>query len=187
MTNSIGDIEESKCIFVIGSDTSSQHPLIASRIIRAREKGATVIVADPREIHLTLFADLHLPLKPGTNVALVNAMAKAILERELEDKEFLALRVEGLEEFKEPLEECSLEDAEKITGVPAGDIEKAALMYARAEASAIVYAMGITQHTAGTDNVLSLANLALLTGNVGKPGTGVNPLRGQNNVQGACD
>jgi len=187
MTNSIADLEESKCIFVVGSDTSSQHPLLASRILRARDRGAKLIVADPRAIHLTLFADLHLPLRPGTNVVLANAMAKVILDRGLEDEEFLAIRVNGLEEFREALKDISLQEAEEITGVPAEDIEKAALMYAQAEASAIIYAMGITQHTTGTDNVLSLANLALLTGNVGKPGTGVNPLRGQNNVQGACD
>ena len=187
MTNSISDIEESKCILVIGSDTSSQHPLIAARIIRAKEKGAKLIVADPREIHLTLFADLYLPMRPGTDVALANALAKVILDQKLEDKDFLAQRVEGLEEFTQALKDFSLQDAEGITGIPAEDIEKAAVTYAQAEASAIIYAMGITQHATGTDNVLSLANLALITGNIGRPGTGVNPLRGQNNVQGACD
>ena len=187
MTNSIADIEQSRCIFVIGSDTSSQHPLIASRIMRAKDKGAKIIVADPREIQLALLGDLYLPLRPGTNVALVNAMAKVILDRGLENKDFLAQRVEGFDVFKEALKDFSLDEAEKITGVPAKDIEKAAVMYAESGASAIVYAMGITQHTTGTDNVLALANLALITGSIGRPGTGVNPLRGQNNVQGACD
>jgi len=187
MTNSISDLEESKCIFVIGSDTSSQHPLVARRIIRAKEKGAKLVVADPRRTHLAGFADLYLPLKPGTDVALMSAMAKVILEQGLEDKEFIEKRTEGFEGFKESLESVSLKEVGEITGVPAPDIEKAALMYARSEASAIVYAMGVTQHTTGTDNVLATANLAMLTGNVGKPGTGVNPLRGQNNVQGACD
>ena len=187
MTNSISDIEEASCIFVIGSDTSSQHPLIASRVMRAKERGAKLIVADPRRIHLALFADVYLPLRPGSEVMLLGAMAKVIVDEGLLDEEFVRGRTEGFEEFRESLKLFSLERVQDITGVPAEDIRNAALLYARAERSAILYAMGITQHSHGTQNVLAVADLAMLTGNIGKPGTGVNPLRGQNNVQGACD
>jgi formate dehydrogenase major subunit len=187
MTNSVPDIAESDCIFVIGSDTMSQHPLIAERILMAKEKGAKIIVADPRSIHLSRFADLHMKQKSGSDVALMNGMMKCILNHGVEDKAFISERTEDFEKLKEVLDNVSLEEVEKITGVSKEDIEKAALLYAEAKASCIIYAMGITQHTTGTDNVLSAANLAMLTGNIGRPGTGVNPLRGQNNVQGACD
>ncbi len=187
MTNSVPDLEEAKCFFIIGSDTMSQHPLIARRLMMAKEKGAKIILADPREIQISRFADLHLKHRPGSDVALINGMMKYILDQGLEDKDFISERTEDFESLKEVLEKVSLEEVEQITGVPAKQIEEAASIYAQAESSAIIYAMGITQHTTGTDNVLSLANLAMLTGNLGKPGTGVNPLRGQNNVQGACD
>ena len=187
MTNSVPDLEEAKCFFIIGSDTMSQHPLIARRLMMAKEKGAKIILADPREIQISRFADLHLKHRPGSDVALINGMMRYILDQGLEDKDFISERTEDFESLKEVLEKVSLEEVEQITGVPAKQIEEAASIYAQAESSAIIYAMGITQHTTGTDNVLSLANLAMLTGNLGKPGTGVNPLRGQNNVQGACD
>lgn len=187
MTNSIADLEQADCIFVIGSDTTSQHPLIASRIVMAEERGAKIIVADPRGIQLASLADVHLQQKPGSDVALLNGMMKVIIDRGLEDKEFIEGRTEGFEELAEMVQDYPLAKVESITGVPADDIEKAAVIYAEAESSAIIFAMGITQHTTGTDNVMSAANLAMLTGNVGKPGSGVNPLRGQNNVQGACD
>lgn len=187
MTNSVADIEEADCIFIIGSDTTSQHPLVGRRIARAKEKGARVILADPRAVHLSKFADVHMKHRPGSDVALLNGMMKSILDRGLEDKAFISERTEGLGQLKEVLDNISLDEVEKITGVSKEDIEKAAEIYAQAKSAAILYAMGITQHTTGTDNVISLAHLAMLTGNIGRPGTGVNPLRGQNNVQGACD
>ncbi|HUV55660.1 MAG TPA: formate dehydrogenase subunit alpha, partial [Dehalococcoidales bacterium] len=187
MTNSIPDIEEANCIFIIGSNTSSQHPLIATRIWAAKEKGAKIIVADPRKIQLCEIADIYLPMKSGTDVALLNGMMKVIIDQGLEDKEFIKERTEGFDELLKTLEKVSLAEVADITQVPAEDIEQAAKIYAQAERASIIYSMGITQHTTGTDNVMSTANLAMLTGNIGKPGTGVNPLRGQNNVQGACD
>jgi len=187
MTNSISDIEEADCIFIIGSDTMSQHPLIARMVMIAKEKGAKIILADPRRVQISRFADLHLRHKPGSDVALVNGMMKYILDNGLENKAFISERTEDFEKLKEVLHSLSLDEVEKITGVAKGEIEKAALLYAQAKEGCIIYAMGITQHTTGTDNVLSMANLAMLTGNIGRPGTGVNPLRGQNNVQGACD
>ncbi|MBA7560268.1 Formate dehydrogenase H [subsurface metagenome] len=187
MTNSVPDIEEANCIFIIGSNTSSQHPLIATRIWAAKEKGARIIVADPRKIQLCEIADIYLPMKSGTDVALLNGMMKVIIDQGLEDKEFIKERTEGFDELLKILEQVSLAEIAEITQVPAEDIEKAARIYAQAERASLIYSMGITQHTTGTDNVMSTANLAMLTGNLGKPGTGVNPLRGQNNVQGACD
>lgn len=187
MTNSIDDLEQATCILVIGSDTTSQHPLIARRITRAKERGASLIVADPRAIHISHQADILLPLYPGSEVALLNALIKVILDFSLEDLDFIARRTEGIESLKTSLADYTLEEAERATGIPAEDIKRAALLYAGAERGAIVYAMGITQHITGTDNVTAVANLAMLTGNLGKKGTGVNPLRGQNNVQGSCD
>jgi len=187
MTNSIEDFEVTDCVFVIGSNTTECHPIIGSAIKLAARRGAKLIVADPRSIELTELADIHVPQRSGTDVALINAMMRVILEEGLADEQFIAERTEGFEELRGAIGPCTPQLAEKITGVPADDIVCAARMYAQAGAASIVYSMGITQHTTGTDNVLSLANLAMLTGNVGKPGTGVNPLRGQNNVQGACD
>ena len=188
MTNSIEDFDLADCIFVIGSNTTECHPVIGSATKRAAASGdATLIVADPRAIELAGFAAIHLRQTGGTDVALVNAMMRAILHEGLEDASFIAERTEGFDAVRRAVEPYTPELAEKITGVPADDIVRAAALYARADAASIVYSMGITQHTTGTDNVLSLANLAMMTGNVGRPGTGVNPLRGQNNVQGACD
>ena len=188
MTNSIADIEESDCIFVTGSNTTEAHPVLALRIERAvRERGAKLIVADPRRIDLVRFSCLHMRQRSGTDVALFNAMLHVIISEGLCDEAFIAERVEGFEELRACVKDCTPELAEPITGVPAEEIRDAARTFARAERAAIVYSMGITQHTTGTDNVLALANLAMLTGNIGRGGTGVNPLRGQNNVQGACD
>ncbi|MCP4375160.1 MAG: molybdopterin-dependent oxidoreductase, partial [bacterium] len=187
MTNSIEDFDVTDCIFVIGSNTTECHPIIGSAIKRAVARGAKLIVADPRKIELTGPADLHMAQRSGSDVALINAMMNVIMEDQLADEQFVSERTEGFDEFRAAVAPCTPELAEKITTVPADDIVRAARMYANANAASIVYSMGITQHTTGTDNVLSLANLAMLTGNVGKPGAGVNPLRGQNNVQGACD
>ena len=187
MTNSQEDVEEADVIFVIGSNTTEQHPLIARRIIRAVKSGATLIVADPRAIELTEYAELYLDHRPGSDVALLNAMMNVIIEEDLDDKEFITKRTEGITILKETISNYSPEYSEPITGVPADKIRKAARIYGKAEKAAIFFSMGITQHTTGVDNVVSVANLAMLTGNIGKPGVGVNPLRGQNNVQGACD
>jgi len=188
MTNSIEDFDVTDCIFVIGSNTTECHPVIGSAIKRAvLRRHIPLIVADPRAIELTEFSTIHLQQKNGTDVALINAMMHVILAEDLADKKFIAERTENFEELRRAVEPYTPQMAEEITSVPAEDIIRAARIYAKAGAASIVYSMGITQHTTGTDNVLSLANLAMLTGNVGKPGSGINPLRGQNNVQGACD
>ncbi len=188
MTNSIAEIEGADCILVTGSNTTEAHPIIALRIKAAvRRRGARLIVADPRRIDLVRFAHLHLRQRPGTDVALFNAMMNVILSEGLWNAQFVAERTEGFQELRGCVAAYTPERAEAITGVPADDIRAAARTFARAERASIIYSMGITQHTTGTDNVLALANLAMLTGSVGRHSTGVNPLRGQNNVQGACD
>lgn len=185
MTNSIADIAQSDCIFVIGSNTMEQQPLIGRSIIRAKEKGAKIIVADPRFSTTAKLADIYVPFRPGTDVALMNSMMYWILEEGKEDKEFIAERTKGFDELKEVVKNYA--DVQEITTVPPDLVKEIAMTYADADATALIYSTGITQHTTGTDNVLSTSNLAMLTGNIGRPGTGVNPLRGQNNVQGACD
>ncbi|MBI2915070.1 MAG: formate dehydrogenase subunit alpha [Firmicutes bacterium] len=187
MTNSIEEIDLSRCIFVIGSNTMEAHPVIGYRIHRARLKGATLIVADPRRVGLAREADIFLQVRPGSNIALLNAMMHVIVKEGLHDVRFVEARTEGFEGLLRSLSSCTPEEAERLTGVPRDDIQKAGRAFAGSGASSIFYAMGITQHATGTRNVLAIANLAMLTGNVGRPGTGVNPLRGHNNVQGACD
>jgi formate dehydrogenase alpha subunit len=188
MTNGIGELRYADCIFVTGSNTTEAHPIIGLEVKAAVKKhGATLIVADPREIDLVGTAALHLRQRSGTDVALFNGMMNVILSEGLEDGEFIEKRTEDFEKFKAVIMEYTPERVEKITGVAKDKIIQAARLYARSERASIIYSMGITQHTTGTDNVLSLANLAMVTGNVGKRSTGVNPLRGQNNVQGACD
>ena len=187
MTNSIDEIEGAQCIFVIGSNTTETHPLIGSRIIKAKEKGAQLIVADPRKIHLAAYADIFVRQNLGTDVALINGIMNVILKEGWHNYTFIKERTEGFEEFQKVVEGYTPERVEEITGVHAEDIRRIAEAYARSESSAIVYAMGITQHVTGVDNVKSLANLAMLCGHMGRENTGVNPLRGQNNVQGACD
>jgi len=188
MTNSIDELKNAACIFVIGSNTSEAHPVIALNIKEAVVKnGAHLIVADPRAIDLVRFSKLHVAQKPGTDVALINAMMNVIISEKLLDTDFINERTEGFDAMAEALKDFTPEKAEEITTVPAEKIRQAARIYAGALTASIVYSMGITQHTTGTDNVLSLANLSMLTGNLGKESTGVNPLRGQNNVQGACD
>jgi formate dehydrogenase alpha subunit len=188
MTNSIDDLETAGAILVIGSNTTENHPIVGIRIKRAvMEYGAKLIVAEPRKIRLVDFADQWIRHKPGTDVALLNGMMNVILEEGLADEAFIEKNTEGFEEFRKVVRQYTPGKASQICGVAPDDIRAAARTFATAETAAIVYAMGITQHTTGVDNVLSLANLAMLTGNMGKAGTGVNPLRGQNNVQGACD
>jgi formate dehydrogenase alpha subunit len=187
MTNSVPEFEDTKCFLIIGSNTTEAHPLVATRVMRAQRKGAKVIVVDPRDIQIAKLADIHLQHRPGTDVACLNGIMHVIVKENLYDREFVNERTEGFEELKGTVADYTPDRVEEITGIPAADLVEAAQIYAKAESAAILYAMGITQHTTGVDNVLSCANLAMLTGNVGKPGTGVNPLRGQNNVQGACD
>ncbi len=188
MTNSIGEIQNADCIFVIGSNTTENHPVIALQVKAAvRQKGAKLIVADPRRIELVDYAHLWLSQKPGTDAALINGMIHAILSRGWQNQAFIEERTEGFDSPGRVGEEYTPEAVEKITGVPAADIVEAARLYAQSSNSSILYAMGITQHVAGTNNVLALANLAMVAGQIGKPFSGVNPLRGQNNVQGACD
>ena len=187
MTNSINEIEGADVIFIIGSNTTEQHPLIGDRVLRAITKGAKVIVADPRQTQVAKLSSLYLMHKPGTDVALLNGMMNVIITEGLEDKKFIAGRTEGFEELKKTVASYTPERSAEITGVPKESIIEAARIYAWSKKSIIVYSMGITQHTTGVDNVMSCANLAMLTGNVGKEFTGVDPLRGQNNVQGACD
>jgi len=189
MTNSIKDIADSKCVFVLGSNTFEQHPLIARSIVRARESGGKVIVADPRFTPTARQADLYMPFVSGTDVAILNGLMQEIIRNGREDKEFIANRTKDYENLKEVVmqETYSLENVSKISGIPVESLRTAAEWIATADAAALIYSMGITQHTVGVDNVKSTANLMMLTGNLGKPGSGVNPLRGQNNVQGACD
>jgi formate dehydrogenase alpha subunit len=187
MTNSVAEIEDAKAMLVIGSNTTENHPIIALRMKEAVRRGAKLIVADPRKITLTKHATLWLRHKPGTDSVLLNSIMHVILEEGLEDKKFISERTEGFAEFADSLKEFTPEFGEQVTGVPADDIREAARLFATAENAGIYYAMGITQHVMGTNNVHAVGNLAMVTGNLGKPAAGVNPLRGQNNVQGACD
>jgi len=188
MTNSVPEFSEhTQCFLITGSNTTEAHPLVASHVMEAQERGAEVIVVDPREVQIARLADIYLRVRPGTNVAWLNGLMNVIISEGLEDKTFVEERTEGYEELKQVVMEYTPERVEGITSIPADDLRKAARMYATSKPAAILYAMGITQHTSGTDNVKSCANLAMLTGNMGVAGGGVNPLRGQNNVQGACD
>jgi formate dehydrogenase major subunit/formate dehydrogenase alpha subunit len=187
MTNSIPEIENHDVIFVIGSNTTETHPIVGLRMKKAVRRGADLIVADPRKIDLVRFSSLWLQHRPGTDVALLNSIMHLIVKEDLIDKKFIEERTEGFESFKDSLNEFTPEVGERITGVPKENIVKAALLYGDAVRPGIYYTMGITQHTHGTENVFAIANLALMTGNLGRESTGVNPLRGQNNVQGATD
>jgi len=187
MTNSIPELEDSDCILITGSNTTEAHPLVASWILKAKEKGAKLIVIDPRGTQIARYADIFVRQRLGTDVAWINGLMHIILKEGWEDKEFIETRTEGFEELKKELEKYPPEKVEEITGISQADLRAMAETYAKAEKGSIVYAMGITQHITGTENVLSLANLTMLTGNIGRLSTGVNPLRGQSNVQGACD
>ena len=189
MTNSIADIaDDAQTFFIIGSNTTENHPVIGSRIRQAvRQRGAKVIVADPRKIPITEVAVLHLQHRPGTDIALLNGLMNVLIEEDIYDREYVAERTEGFADLKATVARYSPDVAANITGVPASDIRQAARILAENSPAALLYAMGITQHTTGHQNVLSCANLQMLLGNVGVAGGGVNPLRGQNNVQGACD
>ncbi|WP_020675885.1 formate dehydrogenase subunit alpha [Geopsychrobacter electrodiphilus] len=187
MTNSLSCFEETDLIFVIGSNTTEQHPLIGSRILQAVQRGARLIVADSRKIRLSRHADLHLRHQNGSDVALLNGMMRQILQDGLEDRAFIEGRTENFAELQQSLDPFTPDQVAHITGLQSGQIIDASRLFAGADKAMLVYAMGITQHSHGVDNVRAVSNLALLTGNLGRPGTGINPLRGQNNVQGACD
>lgn len=187
MTNSLSCFENTDLVFVIGSNTTEQHPLIGSRILQALQRGTKLIVADSRKIQLAEHADIHLRHHNGSDVALINGMMRQILFDGLEDKGFIEQRTENFPALRDSIEPFTPEYVAAITGLEEQQIIDAAQLYAQAAKAMIVFAMGITQHTHGVDNVRALSNLALLTGNLGRPGTGINPLRGQNNVQGACD
>lgn len=189
MTNSMEDVaNQAAAIFIIGSNTTEQHPVFGTRIRQAvLRRGAKLIVADPRKIDITEFATLHMRLKPGTDIALLNGLMYIILEKGYEDKEFVANRTENFDEFKANVMQYTPEVASEITGVPVEQLYEAAEILGTSKPGAVLWAMGITQHIVGVQNVRTCANLQMLLGNLGVPGGGVNPLRGQNNVQGACD
>ncbi len=189
MSNSIEDVtQKAKVFFVIGSNTTEQHPVIGMKIRQAvKQRDALLIVADPRRIPLVDFATLHLQHKPGTDIALVNGLMHLILKNGWEDKAFIEERTEGFEEFKAVIEQYPPDLVSEITGVPEGLLYEAAQIIGQNKPMAVMWAMGITQHIKGVYNVMTLANLQMLLGNMGVEGGGVNPLRGQNNVQGACD
>jgi formate dehydrogenase major subunit len=185
-TNSFEDIESARTILVCGANPTENHPIVGARIKQAALRGARLIVIDPRAIELTRYAILHLPLRPGTNVPLLNAMTCAILDEGLQDRDFLKERSAGLGEFQQFIQSWSPERAAPLCGVEARQIREAARIYAREKPSLCIHGLGVTEHTQGTEGVMCLVNLALLTGNIGMPGAGINPLRGQNNVQGSA-
>jgi len=187
MTNSISEIGDAACILAIGTNTSEDHPVIALEIKRAVDSGGKLIVANPRRIGLVDIAEMWLQQHPGTDVPLLMGMMRVIVDEGLADMAFINERCEDFAAFKESLRNFNLDEVARITGVPQEKIVAAARIYAANKPASILYSMGITQHTHGTDNVMATANLAMITGNMGKPSSGVNPLRGQNNVQGACD
>jgi len=187
MTNSISEAVKSDIILVTGSNTTETHPIIGAAIRRAVQNGTRLIVAEPRQIDLCKEAEIFLQIKPGTNVAFLNGMMKSVLEAGLENKEFMEAHTEGGEEFLYGMQSVSVGECADICGISENDLREAAKLYAEAGSGAIYYSMGVTQHSTGTDGVKSVANLAMLCGQIGREGCGVNPLRGQNNVQGACD
>ncbi|HDZ20350.1 hypothetical protein LCGC14_0019520 [marine sediment metagenome] len=187
MTNSINEVMGAACILAVGTNTTAAHPVIGLQMKKAVARGTKLIVANPKEIDLCRFAHLFLQHRPGSDVALLMGIMRVIVDEGLFDKAFIDERCENFEAFKASLDDFDPQFVSQTTGVPWEKIQQAARLYATEKPASLFYAMGITQHTHGTDNVLATSNLALLTGNVGKPSTGVNPLRGQNNVQGACD
>lgn len=187
MSNSIVGIEDTDLVFVFGYNPADSHPIVANRVIKAKQKGAKIIVCDPWKIETARIADMHLALKNGSNIALLNAIGHVIIEEDLYDHAFVAARTEGFAEYRIIVAGYTPDSVEVVTGVSAQDIRQAARLYAQAERATILWGMGVTQFYQGVETVRSLTSLALLTGNLGKPSVGVNPVRGQNNVQGACD
>ena len=187
MSNSIGDIENSRCLLIFGYNCADSHPIVARRVIKAKDKGAKIIVCDPRKIETARIADQHLQMNNGSNMALVNAFAYVLLEEELYDKEYVARYATGLEEMREVVKDYAPEAVEELTGLTAAQIRQAMRTYAASPTATIMWGMGVTQFGQAVDVVKGLASLALLTGNLGREAVGVGPVRGQNNVQGACD
>lgn len=188
MTNSVNEIEDAEVIFVIGSNTTEQHPVIGMRILNAvKKKGAKLIVVDPRKTRLAEYATIYAPIVPGSNLAILNGILHTIVAEQLENKAFIESFTEGYPDFRPSIEAYSPEVVAPIAGVPADTIREIARLYAGAKTATIVFGMGVTQHITGTKNVGALSNLALITGHIGKESTGINPLRGQNNVQGSSD
>jgi len=187
MSNSIPEIEDTKLLFIFGYNGADSHPAVARRIVRAKQKGAKIIVTDPRVIEAARIADIHLQIKGGTNQLVLNTLANVMINEGLCDEQFIAERTKDFEEFKKIVEKYTPEYAEPIIEVPAELIRQAAREYANAETAMILYGMGVTQFRQAVDVVKTLANIAMMTGNLGKPNTGICPVRGQNNVQGACD
>ena len=188
MTNPIGDItKNSDVIMLVGSNPEEAHPVVGMQIRQAVKRGAKLIVVDPRDIDLSKKADIHLKIKPGTNVAFANGIMHIIIEEGLQDDAFIAERTEGYEKIKEIVKDYTPEKVAEICHIDADDLRRAAIMYAKADRAPIIYCLGVTEHSTGTEGVMSMSNMAMLVGKLGRPGCGVNPLRGQNNVQGACD
>lgn len=189
MTNPFDDITapDVDVMILIGSNPEEAHPVLGTKIRRAVREGCKLIVVDPRKINLTKSAAIHLQVKPGTNVAFANGMMHIILEDGLADMEFIKARTEGFEELKEILKAYTPEKVAEVCGIEAGDLRKAAHLYAKAKKAPIMYCLGVTEHSTGTEGVMSLSNLAMMVGKIGRSGCGINPIRGQNNVQGACD
>lgn len=186
-TNSIEDLKYTECMLVIGANPTAAHPVTGAKIKQRAIKGKTLIVVDPRRTELARYADFHLPLRPGTNVALLNMMLYYILADGLADQEFIEARTEGYEEFKAGILSLDVDEMERVTGVNRELVRQAAHAYAKAERAMSFHGLGVTEHSQGTATVMLIADLAMITGNIGKRGCGVNPLRGQNNVQGMAD
>lgn len=188
MTNTIADItRESDAILLVGSNPEHAHPVLGMQVRQAVKRGAKLIVVDPREIDLAKQADIHLKLRPGTNVAFANGMMHIIIEEGLADEEFIRTRTENFEAMKEMVAGYTPEKVTAICGIDPDMLREAARIYATANRAPIMYCLGVTEHHTGTEGVMSLSNLAMMVGKIGRPGCGVNPIRGQNNVQGACD
>lgn len=188
MTNPIEDITRNPdVIMLVGSNPEEAHPVVGMQIRQAVQRGCKLIVADPRDINLAKHADVHLKLRPGTNVAFANGIIHVIIEEGLQDMKFIEERTEGYEKIKEIVKDYTPEKVGEICHIDPNDLRKAAIMYAKADKAPIIYCLGVTEHSTGTEGVMSMSNMAMLVGKLGREGCGVNPLRGQNNVQGACD
>lgn len=187
MTNSIPEIEDATCLFIFGYNGADSHPLVARRIVKAKEKGAKIIVVDPRKTESARIADIWLPIKNGSNMAAVNSFANLILSKGWENKEYIEKYTEGFEEYRKVVAKYTPEYAQKITGLDPKLVEQAMEIYAKSEKSFILYGMGVCQYNQAVDVVKGLGGLCLLTGQIAKPSSGIGPVRGQNNVQGACD
>ncbi len=187
MSNAINEIDNTDLVFIFGYNPADSHPIVANHILRAKQNGARIIVCDPRRIETARIADMHIALRNGSNIALLNAIGHVIIAEQLYDRVFVTARTEGFEAYRKIVERYTPESVEAITGVSAGEIRQAARLYAGAKTATLLWGMGVTQFWQGVETVRSLTSLAMLTGNLGKAHVGVNPVRGQNNVQGACD